>query len=188
MARRNRPSTIDRLPKSVRDKITQLRDSGRTIDEIVAALDKCLPPEELPSRSALGRHLKSQKEIVARMKESRAVVEAVARSFGDKPTSDVLRMNLELLNDLILRAQIGNDGDEDVSMKPQELMFLATALQKATQAGKTDFETQLKVELEKERRATKSEAADNAVSEARKQGLTPETVAAIKESILGVKI
>jgi Bacteriophage Mu, Gp27 len=48
-----RPSTIDRLPIEFRELVTGLRDQGKTIEEIGAALARLGAPV---SRAALGRH------------------------------------------------------------------------------------------------------------------------------------
>lgn len=183
-----RPSTIDRLPKEVREKIAHLRNDGRTIDEIIAALNTLLQVDEVPSRSALGRHLKKQEQVVARMRESRQLVEAIAKNFGDKQTSDITRMNLELLNDIILRAQMASDDDGNATVvDPKDIMFLATALEKSAKASKVDFDQQLLAARELERREATKKAAENAVASAKKQGLSADTISAIKASILGVE-
>lgn len=187
MNRRNRPSTVDRLPKEVREKIAALREAGRTIDEIMAKLNTLIQDEELPSRSALGRHLKKQEQIMARVRESRQLAEAITRNLGDKQASDVVRMNLELLQDIILRVTMASDEEGNaVVVDPKDIMFLATALEKAAKASKSDFDQQLAAARELERRAATQKAADNAAAEARKQGLSADTISAIKKRILGV--
>lgn len=155
MQRRHRPSTIDRLPKEIRERIAQLRDGGRTIDEILGALEPLLQQDDVPSRSAMGRYLKRQEQVTARMRQSRQMVEAIAKNFGDKHTSDVTRVNLELMHDIILRVLMATDDEGNAGVvDPKDIMFLATAMDKAAKAGKTDFDQQLAVAREQERRAT----------------------------------
>ncbi|MDX2094349.1 MAG: phage protein Gp27 family protein [Alphaproteobacteria bacterium] len=185
---KNRPSSIDRLPDEVREEIARLRNSGRTINEIMAVLRSLDGIEQVPSRSALGRHLKHQEKVMERIRESRQLAEALSKNFGDKQTSDVTRMNLELLQDIILRATMaGDDEGNAAAFEPKDIMFLATALEKAAKAGKTDFDQQLSAAREIERRAATEKAADSAVAAAKKQGLSADTIKAIKQSILGVK-
>ena len=185
---KNRPSTIDRLPNEVREEIARQRNAGRTIDEILAVLRSLDGVEELPSRSALGRHLKHQEKVMERIRESRSLAEALAKNFGDKQTSDVTRMNLELLQDIILRATMAGDEEGNAAaFEPKDIMFLATALEKAAKAGKTDFDQQLAAARETERREATKQAADSAVAAAKKQGLSTDTIKAIKQSILGVE-
>jgi len=187
MSRKNRPSTIDRLPKEVREKIAHLRDAGCTLDEIINTLNTLLPSDGLPSRSALHRHVKKQEQVTARMRESRQMVEAIAKNFGDKHTSDISRMNLELMQDIILRVLMVTDEEGEASVvDPKDIMFLATAMEKSAKASKSDFDQQLAAARETERRQTAEKAAEKAAATAKKQGLSAETISAIKSSILGV--
>jgi hypothetical protein len=188
MSRKHRPSSVDRLPDEVRERIAQLRNAGRTIDEILAALETLVGAAGKPSRSALGRHLKEQEQVMQRIRESRQLAEALTKNFGDKQTSDVTRMNLELLQDIILRATMASDDDGNAKpFDPKDIMFLATALEKAAKAGKTDFDQQLAAARELERRETTKKAAETAVAAAKKRGLSADTIHAIKSSILGVE-
>ena len=57
-----RPSTIQRLPTEVRELIAELREEGRTIDEV---LEKLRELRLDVSRSALGRHVKQLDAIGA---------------------------------------------------------------------------------------------------------------------------
>jgi hypothetical protein len=188
MARRNRTSTIDQLPKPVRAKIAQLRDKGRTIDEILAVLETLLNDAQVPSRSALGRHLKKQEQVTARIRQSRQMVEAIAKSFGDKQTSDIARMNMELMHDIILRVLMITDDEGNAALvDPKDIMFLATAMEKNTKASKADFDQQLAAAREMERRLATEDAAEQAAATAKKKGLSSDTINAIKASILGVE-
>tara|TARA_B100000686_G_scaffold246123_1_gene255490 strand:+ start:88 stop:636 length:549 start_codon:yes stop_codon:yes gene_type:complete len=179
-----RPSSISRLPKEVREKISHLRDQGRTIDEIMDHLEQL---DVEVSRSSLGRHLKKQKEVAAQIRKSRQLAEAVGRQFGDSETSKVARTNIELLHSMLMQIFIGGEDGEmgEVRLDPKDAMMLATALQKLSQASKLDVDRELKIR-EEVRKKTTADAADAAVKTARKQGLTKETVEAIKAEILGI--
>lgn len=182
---RNRPSTIDRLPEELRARISSLRDQGRTIDEIMGVLNSL---DAGVSRSAVGRHLKKMDRIAADIRKSRSLAEAVSRQFGDKEVSQVARTNIELLHTLIMKVMIGSeDNDTPIELDAKEAMFVATALEKLSKAGKLDLDAQILAVKETERRAATEKAADVAATEARKQGLSATTIEAIKKSILGVE-
>lgn len=177
-------SSIDRLPDEVRARITSLRDQGRTIDEIMAALDRL---DVDVSRSALGRHLKKADQIADQMRKSRAIAESIGRSFGDDETSKVARTNVELLHSLLMKFMTGPDDFEgEVVLDAKDAMFAATALEKLAKASKSDFDMQIKAAVERERQAVTEKAAEKAEATARKQGLSGDTVDAIKKSILGM--
>lgn len=183
----NRPSTISRLPEEVREKIAQLREEGRTIDEIMMALDALRVDV---SRSALGRHVKKLDSVTKDMMRARNIAAAIGRSFGDTETSKVARTNVEILHSLVMQLMIGGDGEgedgQPVKLDPKDAMFLATAMEKMAKASKTDFDQQLKAAEEAARRAEREKAADTVEKEVRKAGLSAETVDAIKAKILGV--
>lgn len=180
-----RNSTIARLPEEVRLKITALRDQGKTIDEIMEALDRL---DADVSRSALGRHLKKMDQVAERMRKSRQLAEAVGRQFGDAETSQVQRTNVELLHSLLMQVMVGDDDKDDVTLDPKDAMFLATAIEKLSKASKTDLETQIKAAEERARRQAVEQAADKAEAVARKSGLSADFVQEIRSKILGVQV
>lgn len=162
-----------------------LKDQGRTLDEIMAALD-ALDAEV--SRSALGRYLKKQSAVSEQIRRSRALAEAVAKEFGGREASDVARTNIELLHTLLMKLMIGDpDSEEEVSLDSKEAMFAATALEKLLKASKLDVDREVKVR-EEERLLAKQKAADAAVRIGKREGLTAETVNKIKAEILGVSL
>lgn len=131
-----RQSSIRRLPAEVRELIADLRERGRTIDEV---LDKLRELDVEVSRSALGRHVKQLDAIGAEIRRSRAVAEALVKRYGEAPESRTARLNIELMHAFINKLMITDDG-EIVSLDAKEAMFVATALQKLAQASKQDVD------------------------------------------------
>lgn len=177
-------SSISRQPEEVRVKITALRDQGRTIDEILAALNAI---DVDVSRSSLGRHVKKMDQVADRLRRSRELAESIGRKFGDAETSQVQRTNVELLHSILMQTMIGDDEQENVVLKPQEAMFLSKALDHLSRASKTDLETQLKAAEERARREAAENAADKAEQVARKSGLSADFVNELRSKILGVE-
>lgn len=177
-----RPSTVDRLPKAVREKISALRNSGRTLDEIMEHLE--LLNVEI-SRSALGRHVKKMAKVSERIRDSRILAQSVVREFGDKEVSHVARTNMELLHTLIMKIMIGGDDQDNIELDAKEAMFVATALQKLSQSSKSDLERDAKVR-EEERKIANAEAVKAVEKVAKKNGLSADTIKSIKSNILGV--
>lgn len=181
-----RKSTVARLPKTIREKITKLCDGGRTLDEILAHLEE-LDPEIEISRSALGRHVKKQKQVAEQIRRSRQLAEAVGREFGDSETSEVGRTNIELLHSLLMKIMIGEEDGAEVSLDPKDAMFMSTAIEKLIKASKLSTEQQIKIREEAEKQAMKKAAAmvDDVAST--DKGLSPETVEELKQKFLGIK-
>lgn len=172
-----RPSTIDRLPASVRELIGSLRSRGHTIDEILAKL------EELDvdvSRSALGRHTQQLDAIGEQIRRSRQVGEALIERLGDAPESRQARINIELMHSLIMDLLAG-EGGEPVKLTPESSMLLATSLSRLASAHKQDVDRELKL-----RERVASAAADKVEEVARSAGLSGATVDQFRRAILGV--
>lgn len=182
-----RPSSIDKLPEAVRAKIGELRMAGRTIDEILAHLGTLSAPDELPSRSALGRHVKGLAAVTERVRNSRAVAEAIVKELGDAPESQAARMNIELLHGAVMELFTGaGDGGEAFAPDPKSVMFLSKAMADLAGASKKNVEFITAVEKRAGERA-KREAATAVELVAREKGISADTLAAIKAGIFGVR-
>ena len=180
-----RPSTINKLPSEIKDMIAQLREKGHTIDEVMEHLQKM---DVEVSRSALGRHAKKIDQVAATIKRSQLLASAITDKFGSEDSNKVSRGNLEFMHALIQKVMIGGEDGEEITLDPKDAMFLATALEKLAKAEKSNIETQIKVAEERARQEATEVAAEVAVTEARRQGLSADTVNAIKSKILGVDI
>lgn len=185
--RRHRASSIDKLDPEIRDLIGKLRiDKGWSIDEIRKHLEQLLEESLLPSRSALGRHVKSIEEIGAQLRQSREVAQALVAQVGDAPEDRVADLNIELMHTMMLRfmTQTNDEGDgKPILIGPEEQMFLGRTLQSLASAKKTNAEMILR--LRKEAAAEAAKAVD-AVAKEQPAGLTTETVDLIKRRIMGI--
>ncbi|OYV35526.1 MAG: hypothetical protein B7Z80_18125 [Rhodospirillales bacterium 20-64-7] len=189
----SRPSSIDKLPQEIKSAIGRLRQSGHTIDEILAHLADM---QTQVSRSALGRHVKGFDKMAEKMRRSRDVAEALVRELGDAPESKAARLNIELLhgavNDLFMKAfddeeTVAKDGKEAVNGDPEGIMMLAKALDHLGRASKSNVEFLVAAE----KRATDKARAEAMVaveSVAKESGLSRDTVDVIKAKIFGVKL
>lgn len=187
----NRPSSIDKLPPEIRDQINGLRGAGWSIDQIRQHLANLL--DQVPSRSALGRHIMGLDKLGERMRRSRDVASALARELGDAPGSKAAQVNIELLQSLILdvflKAEDSEEGGTDlaaISGSPQALMQLSRALESLGKASKTNVDFVAAAEARATAKA-RQEAATSAEAVAREKGLSADTIAAIKAGIFGVK-
>ncbi len=187
-----RPSSIDRMPKEVRDEIKRLRLDGRHIDEIIEHLRTMGAP--VPSRTALGRHIKGFDKLGDLVRRTRAVSEGLAQDIGNAPESQTLRVNIELLHgallDVFMRAAEGETIDEAaraaLAGDPEGAMMLAKTLDHLSRASKNNVEFVKKAEEIAAKRA-KEGAARAVEATAKAQGLSRETIETIKTAIFGVK-
>lgn len=179
------PSTIDRLDPEIRELIGQLRiDKGFTIDEIRAALVKVIGEDRAPSRSALGRHVRSLAEMSAGLRETQIYAEALAKEAGSKSGSQLLDMNTQLLQTHMFKLMIAEKDGEGVVLTSKEVKEHSEALRNIAITRKTDLEAIAKAKqqaADEERIAN----ADKAAGAARAKGLSKDTVDAIRRAVLG---
>lgn len=186
-----RTSTVRRLPPGLREKIGQLLDQGRSLDEIKAALDSLGADV---SRSALGRYKQQVDKVGEKLRRSREVAEALVSKLGDAPESKSLRLNVELMHGLLLDLAVnataveesGEEGGKPVVLEPMDAMLLSKALDHLGRASKADAELVGKIREQAEAAARKA-AAETAATAARKGGLSAESAEAIRRDILGIK-
>ena len=150
-----RPSTVRRQPPDVREAIGQWHRDGRTLDEILDALDDAFGVKI--SRSALHRHVKGLDKVLERLERSRQIAEAAVARFGQEPESKTAQTNIQLMQAAILELQeAGADSESGrVIGKPMDAMLLAKALEHLTKASRHDAEY-----IEKVREAARKEFAD----------------------------
>jgi len=110
----------------------------------------------------------------------------MAKEFGDRPQNDMLRLNIELMQPVIMDLLTAQDEDEGVKLSSNDVKNIATAIQKGGQALAQEEKRVAEAEERGAEKARKqaAEAADKVMSE---KGLTKKTALAIRASILGQK-
>lgn len=182
--KKHTPSTIDRLDPEIRELINKLRlDHGWTIDEILQRL-RDMGQTDVPSRSALGRHVRSLEEVAGQLRETQAYATALAREVGDADQSKMLDTNAQLLQANMFRLMLATGEGEGIQLSPKDAKDFADALRSIALTRKTDLDVIEKAERRAAEKAT-SAAAEKAVSAARTKGLSTETVEAIRHAVLG---
>ncbi len=182
--RKQTPSTVDRLDPEIRALIGHLRiDRGWTIDEIRARLVE-MGQTEVPSRSALGRHIRSLADVGADLRETQVYAEALAKEAGSKNAGQLLDVNAQLLHANMFRLMLAERDGEGIQLDSKQAKEFSEALRNLALMRKTELETIEKAEkraAEKERIAS----ADRAGKAARAKGLSKDTVEAIRHAVLG---
>jgi hypothetical protein len=113
--------------------------------------------------------------------------------LGDAPESQTARLNIEMMHsflfDFLASAEEGAEEGSEAALAhvrdPKSVALMAEAVQRLTTASRQNVEFVARVE---DRAAAKAKAGAARAAEAvaRAQGLSADTVRAIKASILGV--
>lgn len=186
-----RPSTIDMLPQNVRDSVhawlndpsvSQLDTVDRT-NQLIDAINAARPDEDaLPhvSRSGVNRYAKRVQQIGEKMRQSREVAQQLMAGVQWDDSSKVDRFIQEAVRTLVFDvSSTMAEGDDPVS--PKLLAQLALTVKRLQEAGVISDKREREIR-EDERQA----AADAVETEAKAQGLSDSTIAAIKQKLLGV--
>lgn len=188
-----RRSTIDQLPREIRDTCTRLIREGRTIFEITDALNAL---DADVSKSAVGRYVKSTRELMKRHLQAQEIAGRLVAQLGENPTGDVGSLLAEMLKTLAfqLMAEMGDAGDEadtdedaanaaaELRAKPMDIMLLAKGLDHLARAGAVNYKQRVEIE-----RAALARQAKAAESTARAQGLTADQWGLIRAEFLGIR-
>jgi hypothetical protein len=140
----------------------------------------------VPSRSALGRHVQGLAEVTERIRNSRAVAEAIVKQLGDAPESSAARTNIELLHTAVMELFTGTEGGAAFTPDAKSVAFLSRAMADLTGASRKNVDFIAAVEKRAGDRA-KAAAATAVDAVGRERGLTAATLEAIKAGIFGVR-
>ena len=163
-------SSVDKLPAKLREAVNAAVADGATIDEITAFIRNegggC-------SRSAVGRHAQKCRAVLRQQRESERTLTLWMKEFGERDHGRAGLVLIETMRTMVL-ATMADYAERGEPVPMQELARLSLVLKR--------IEDTDRLRLARERAAKK--AAEAAKPKPRK-GLSPETVAAIDEFVLG---
>lgn len=141
-----RKSSIKQLPPPIKTEIDRLLSDGRTtIDEIVAHLQKL---GVTVSRSAVGRYSQRFEDVSRKMREAREISTAFAKELGDFKNDEVGRQITEMLRTVIFNVLLPRVSDEEPTVEPADLMFMAKAIKELSSANKMSADMELRIRKE----------------------------------------
>nr|WP_315206402.1 phage protein Gp27 family protein [uncultured Albidiferax sp.] len=182
-----RKSTVAVLDEAIVAQVGLLIRKGRTIDEILVAL------EELGadvSRSAVGRFVKSERESMRQYAKAQGVARVWVEQFGAEPDGDVARLLPQMLEAVAHRTLEDMSESEEIK-SPEEVRVMARALKdlSGAKAGNINIELKLREVREADRlkvQAESKQAANEVEKTVRQAGLSEVQVQAIRNRILGI--
>jgi hypothetical protein len=180
--KRRRPSTIDLLPKDLRDSLNDAIADGRmSVDDLVALLrDK--GANEI-SRSAVGRYkVREERQMLALQKMQRSA-EVWTKEAAKDPNGSVARLLGEMTKSVVFHRLMSMSEKEIEKADPKDLNFLAGTITKIMSADKISAEREAMIRD----RAVKQERAkqEAALKSAETKGDINKEAAQRAREILG---
>ena len=181
MQNQNRPngtggrSSIKRLPAKLREAVDWAIADGATIDEIAVRIRA---EGETCSRSAVGRYVKNERDLIRQQQETDRTVKAWVDALGERQEGQAALVLIETLRAMTLDT-VAKLRARDEHASTEELVRLSLTLKRIEGTDK----------LRKDReRAAEKEKAEKAKSAGRAKGqggLSPEAVAIIRAEVEG---
>jgi len=179
---RGRRSKIDLLPSDIKSQLNMmLRDGRLEQQEILDIINEEITEDEKKlSRSGLNRYASKMEKIGAKIRQSREVAEVWTAKLDDAPTSEVGKLLQEVVRTMAFETGMAMSEDDE-PVPPKAIGQLALAIQRIEQAASASHKREVEI-----RKAFAAEAANEVDAVGISQGLTKESVDAIKHQILEI--
>ena len=186
-----RKSSISRLPAEIKTYIEAMLATGaQTLDEMIADLQDRFPAEaragDLPSRTALHRYGSKLDRRLAAIKASTEAAMMIRQHAGDSQDarSEALTALVQTeLFEAILELQEADDPNLDQGQRVAMLSAAAKNIATLSRSSVNLKKFQAEIEARTRKQALE-DATQEAETAARKQGLSPDSVAALREAIM----
>ena len=179
-----RQSSIDLLPEPIRDALhALLRDPAVNQLEATKRVNDLLEQEQSDvrvSKSAVNRYSQRMDQIGEKMRQSRQIAEMWIGKLGNQPQGQVGKLLNEFTRTMAFETALSmSEGDEPVP--PKLLKELSLSIKHLEEAASVNEKREREI-----RRQMAEEAAQAVDTAAKSQGLTADSVALIKQQILGI--
>jgi len=179
-------STIDKLPKKLRDKLTEmLQDPAVTQAEIVDAIN-AEAGEPLISKSSMNRYAQKMKHFTEKNRQAKEIADAYIEKYGSEN-----RQNLgKVINQQMRVAIFDLMGEfEEILADPETKSVEAADILYKISRGLKELEQAEKLNAERTqhiRQEALADAAEVVEKEAKSAGLDEKALEIIKRKILGI--
>jgi len=180
-----RKSTLAVLDESILVEVNRLIRKGRTIDEILVALESLGADV---SRSATGRYVKSERESMRQREKAQSMARVWVEQFGAEPDGDVGRL-LPMMLEAVAHRTLDDMAESESVKSAEEVSVMARALKDLNGAkkGNVDIELKMRQVRESERKMVLAEQEVKLQEVAKAQGMDEAQVDFWRQKFLGIK-
>ncbi|MEO0442811.1 MAG: DUF3486 family protein [Pseudomonadota bacterium] len=179
---RGRRSKVDLLPEDVKAQLDKMLRDGRIQQKDILEYinNKITDGDKKISISGLNRYATKMEAIGVKIRQSREVAEMWTAKLGDAPTSEVGKLLQEVVRTMAFETGMAMSEDEE-PVPPKAIGQLALAIQRIEAAASASHKREKEI-----RQAFAEEAANEVDAVAISQGLSQDSVVALKAQILGI--
>ncbi|HAS63210.1 MAG TPA: hypothetical protein DCS35_11955 [Vibrio sp.] len=185
---KSRLSKIDQLPDELKTQLNiLLRERNMSQEQIRALINEEIDKQgvsddpEYIKRNAMSRYALSFRKGMERYDQAQQMTKQWVQQFGEMPQTDIARTLIEIGKSQVFEFQM-QALEENETLDPKTMGQLALAIKRLQEAQTGS------VKLEKEiRKQALEEAATEAETKAKQQGMSADGAKAIRESILGLR-
>ncbi len=185
---KTRLSKIDQLPDELKTQLNiLLRERKMSQEQIRTLINEEIDKQgiadepEYIKRNALSRYAQSFRKGMEKYEQAQQMTKQWVQQFGEIPETDIARALIEMGKSQVFDIQM-QALEEGKTLDPKTLGHLALSIKRLQEAqtGSVKLEQQI-------RKQAIEEAANEAETKAKQQGMTAEGAKAIRESILGLR-
>jgi hypothetical protein len=188
-----KPSTIECLPADILSQLQQLLQDPRVTQlDATAKINEILAADGHPdrvSKSAVNRYAVRMEEVGAKLRQSREVASMFIAHVGAAPQGQTGLLINEMLRsmafELCLKIQEADLEPESMSATIDQIKALALTVQRLEQSATLNVKREGEIR-KNEREKALQDAANTAVVEVKKGGLSDEAADQIRRKILGI--
>lgn len=182
-----RKSSIEQMPADILEKLQALlRDPRVSQMEATQQINTVLEEmgEETVSKSAVNRYSQKLDRVGKRLQESREMASVWIGKLGAAPQGEVGKLLNEIIRTLAFETSM-HMAESDEPVAPKMLANLALAVQRLEDSATKNLKRDEEIRKQ-ERAKAAQEAAEQAAAFGKANGLSAETVQALKNQVLGI--
>lgn len=181
-------SSIDRLPKNLREKLTELLQNPAVTQKEIVELINREAGENLVSKSSVNRYKLRIDRFAAKSREAREVADAYIEKYGTENRNKLGKVVNEYIKLMVfdLTTELEELKDSDGNIKPEDLADIiykvSRAIRELEQAEKLNAQREAEIKA-----SVQKETAEKLETVCRQKGVSKETMDMVLSEVFNIQ-
>lgn len=181
-------SSIDRLPKNLREKLTELLQNPAVTQKEIVELINREAGENLVSKSSVNRYKLRLDRFAAKSREAREVADAYIEKYGTENRNKLGKVVNEYIKLMVfdLTTELEELKDSDGNIKPEDLADIiykvSRAIRELEQAEKLNAQREAEIKA-----SVQKETAEKLETVCRQKGVSKETMDMVLSEVFNIQ-